>query len=312
MKRYGLPRLRNCIIICFITAAGWLAAACASRNPNPNPAYTLSPTSNIHIQLDVQQPNAQTVYPTFTIAPTQTHFVLPDPSLSGPVSIGWSVQGRKILVYRFGTGVIERLIVAGIHGGAEWNTTSLANQLVDHIRSNPKIIPENISLYILPVLNPDGAARPDDDTGRTNANNVDLNRNWDANWKSDWNRKGCWNLLPTTGGKRAMSEPETIALSNFINLHHFDAIISYHSAGLGIFAGGNPSTKESISLAEAVSAVPPYPYPPIDTGCVYTGAFVDWAANQGIAALDVELANHTNTDFKINLKVLSAFLSWSK
>jgi predicted deacylase len=251
-----------------------------------------------------------TFFPTFTPIPTQTTFVLPDPELNGPTTIGWSVAGRRIEVYRFGTGAAQRLIVGGIHGGGEWNTTSLANSLIEYIKSHPEVIPKSVSLYILPVLNPDGAARSEGDSGRTNEHGVDLNRNWDTNWQADWPRAGCWNQLPTTGGSKAMSEPETIALAAFIKTHHFDAIISYHSAGLGIFAGGTPPTKESISLARAISAVTPYSYPPINTGCVYTGAFVDWAANQGIAALDVELSDHTDTDFNINLKVLKVFLAW--
>jgi len=233
-----------------------------------------------------------TYAPTFTPMPTATTFTLPNPELSGATTIGWSVAGRRIEEYRFGTGTVQRLLVGGIHGGAEWNTTELLYQLVEYIKANPAIIPERISLFIVPLLNPDGAARSQGDSGRTNDHGVDLNRNWDAGWQADWDRTGCWSKLPTTGGSHAMSEPETAALAEFIRLHHFDAIISYHSAGLGIFPGGTPPAAASISLARAVKAISPYPYPPIDTGCIYTGAFVDWAANQGIAALDVELSDH--------------------
>ena len=50
----------------------------------------------------------------------------------------------------------------------------------------------------------------------------------------------------------------------------------------------------------------------IDTGCVYTGGFVDWAAKLGIAALDLELTDHTHTDFEMNLRVLNIFMSWRR
>ena len=34
------------------------------------------------------------------------------------------------------------------------------------------------------------------------------------------------------------------------------------------------------------------------------------AANQGIASLDLELTNHADTDFDMNLRVLNVFLNW--
>ena len=109
-----------------------------------------------------------------------------------------------------------------------------------------------------------------------------------------------------------MSEPETKALAAFILNHHFDALINYHSAALGIFAGGHPPDDYSIRLADAVAAVTTYPHPPINIGCVYTGGFIDWAAKQNIAALDVELSDHTNTDYEMNLDVLNVLLTWKR
>jgi hypothetical protein len=96
----------------------------------------------------------------------------------------------------------------------------------------------------------------------------------------------------------------------FIQDHSIDAIINYHSAALGIFAGGLPADPDTLSLAEAVAAVTSYPYPPIDIGCEYTGGFTDWADENGIAALDVELSDKKNTDFEMNLLVLKVLLEW--
>ena len=96
----------------------------------------------------------------------------------------------------------------------------------------------------------------------------------------------------------------------FIVGNDIEAIISYHSAALGIFPGGQPPLPESVNLAETVADVVPYPYPPLNAGCLYTGQFADWAANVGIPALDVELTNHRETDLEINLRVLEAFLNW--
>ena len=227
-----------------------------------------------------------------------------------PFSIGQSRQGAELWVYKFGNGEIEKLIVAGIHGGYEYNTTDLANEFIAYIEEHPEIIPEHITLYILPSFNPDGLARSRGYAGRANANNVDLNRNWDFNWKDTWDPAGCWAYLPIFGGEAPFSEPEAAALRDFIHAHEFSALISYHSAALGIFPGGVPDVDLSVGLAEAVSEVAPYPYPPIQTGCEITGQFVDYTASYGIPSLDIELTNHKDSDFDINLEVLKVFLNW--
>jgi len=277
-----------------------LAQPIASHNA---PSFT-------HIPLP---PSLTPVAPTrFSATPVQTQAPTPIPFMEGPVRIGFAVSGRPLEIYRFGTGSTKRLIVAGIHGGSEWNTIALANELITYLQSHPEVIPSDISLYILPNLNPDGEARAHSADGRVNNNGVDLNRNWPVNWQAKWSTNGCWVYLPVSAGPYPASEPETVYLMNFILWHDIDAIISYHSAALGIFPGGHPPHEPSMSLAEAVAEVSNYPYPPIDTGCEYTGNFTDWAALKGIAAIDIELTNHYDTDFKQNLKILSVFLNWKR
>lgn len=226
------------------------------------------------------------------------------------LTIGTSVEGRPINVLRFGNGPRARLILAGIHGGSEANTTTLAWELAVYLTEQPQVVPDGETLYLLPLLNPDGAARAMGPQGRTNAHEVDLNRNWPAAWQPSWPRDGCWNLGPSTGGNGPASEPETMALIQFISSAKVEALISYHSAALGIFPGGQPPEARSLDLAATLAAASDYPYPPIDTGCTYTGQLIDWAADNGIAAVDIELNNHRNTDLDINLEILRAFLNW--
>jgi len=213
-------------------------------------------------------------------------------------------------MYRYGNGPSRRLIVAGIHGGYEWNTIALAHQLMSHLSVHPEIIPTNVSLYLLPALNPDGESRSSSYEGRANENGADLNRNWPSLWQEQWPKAGCWSYLPIHGGTAPASEPEVAALMDFILANNIEAIMSYHSAALGIFPGGQPPLADSVDLADAVAEVAPYPYPPINAGCLYTGQFTDWAAEVGIPAIDVELTNHRETDLNINLRVLEAFLHW--
>jgi hypothetical protein len=226
--------------------------------------------------------------------------------------IGFSLAGRPIEVYTFGAGEREYLIVAGIHGGYEWNTIALANELIMHINENPGAVPSDAKLYIIRNMNPDGEARDHGVDGRVNNNGVDLNRNFPAdNWVAEWDRDGCWIYRPTTGGAYAGSEPETRSVMSFIGSHKLEAMISYHSAALGVFPGGVPWTEDSKRLAKQLAKATDYPYPPVDTGCEYTGTLADWAVETGVgAAVDMELANHKNTDFTKNLKALNVLLNF--
>jgi protein MpaA len=282
------------------------ASAADERLETALPASTrkIPPTSYF---LPTLTPNPRYTPPVFE---TSTPFELSDGLR--PTVIGFSLAARPIEVYTFGAGEREYLIVAGIHGGYEWNTIALANELIMHINENPGAIPTDVTLYIIRNMNPDGEAREHGLDGRVNNKGVDLNRNFPSdNWMKEWDRDGCWIYRPTTGGAYAGSEPETRSVMGFIRTHKITALISYHSAALGIFPGGVPWEPPSKELAEELSEATGYPYPPIDTGCEYTGTLADWAVENGVgAAVDMELRNHRDTDFEENLKALKVFLNF--
>jgi hypothetical protein len=139
---------------------------------------------------------------------------------------------------------------------------------------------------------------------------VDLNRNFPVNWLEDWDRAGCWNYLPTSGGTGPGSVGETQALMNFISSRNIQALISYHHAALGIFPGGFPWDEDSARLAQSIVEVTSYPFPPIDTGCTYSGTLADYAVSTGMAAVDLELTNHFDTDFDQKLQALDVLLNF--
>jgi protein MpaA len=280
------------------------AANQPTATARPGETRELPPTSYF---LPTLTPNPYYTPPVFE---TSTPFVLINGPL--PALIGFSFGGHPIEAYRFGVGENEYLIVAGIHGGYEGNTIALANELIMYINEKPDVIPTDATLYIIRNMNPDGEARSDGPDGRVNNNGVDLNRNFPtSNWTAEWNRDGCWIYRPTTGGAYGGSESETRTVMNFIRGHKFKALISYHSAGLGVFPGGIPWQEPSKRLAKALSKVTDYAYPPVDTGCVYTGTLADWAVENGVgAAVDMELSDHVHTDFKENLKALQVLLNF--
>ena len=294
------------VVVTILYTSSLRASAAEEPVSAASPAATrkIPPTSYF---LPTLTPNPRATLPSFEIS---TPFVLADGPR--PTIIGFSLAARPIEVYTFGDGEKGYLIVAGIHGGYEWNTIALANELITHINENPDAIPSDVTLHIIRNMNPDGEARAHGVDGRVNNNGVDLNRNFPSeNWVKEWDRNGCWIYRPTTGGIYGGSEPETRSVMGFIQNHELEAVISYHSAALGVFPGGVPWTEPSKKLAQALSKVTGYPYPPIDTGCEYTGTLADWAVENGVgSAVDMELSNHRDTDFEENLKALKVFLDF--
>lgn len=302
--------------IAFVGVAYWALQPvfAAPQESDSQPVYsnqlpaTYTPAANGIYYLPTVTPNPRS---TLVVAETPTPFILGDGTL--PRTIGYSVAGRPIEVYTFGNGQHQRMIVAGIHGGYEWNTIALADELIKHIYENPDVVPDDVTLYILRNLNPDGDARSHGYEGRVNDHGVDLNRNFPTNWAATWDRDGCWDYLPTTGGTGPGSEPESQALIRFLQTHKVEVLISYHSAALGVFPGGEPWEENSIKFAKALSKVTKYPYPPLDTGCKrFTGTLADYAVELGAVSVDMELSTHKYTDFKENVKALNVLLTWDK
>jgi hypothetical protein len=91
--------------------------------------------------------------------------------------IGTSVQGRPIEVGCLGEGTRMALLVGGMHTGANELVTSMLAVEIAHLAWNGGLaVPAGVRLCVIPTLNPDGIALET----QTNANGVDLNRNWPA------------------------------------------------------------------------------------------------------------------------------------
>jgi hypothetical protein len=316
------PAEASTSILRLVFGASLLALSLSACQPLPGlialvtltPTVTLTPLPTATLTASATATFTPTPTSTSTFTPTPTPTITPTPTAAyGEVRvIGYSAGGRPLEVAFFGNGPIHRMMVFGIHGGYEPNTIELADELIAHLGVHPELIPADVTLFLMRSLNPDGEALGYIPEGRANANFVDLNRNWDALWQEKPDRSGCWQGLILSTGASPASEPETQALAAFLFANQVDAVVSYHSAGQGIYAGGQPASDDSIMLAQLLSRVSGYLYPPIDAGCQYTGQLIDWAVNNNIAAVDVELPNKWETQFGINLQVMNAFLAWRR
>ena len=247
--------------------------------------------------------------------------------------IGTSVEGRELQAYSFGEGEKTLVYVGALHGGYEWNSALLAYEMIDYFTENRDAIPEDVKVVVIPVANPDGlhkvvgtslrfvaedAPQFDfaseislEDTvamARFNANEVDLNRNFDCEWQKD----ATWRDYTVSAGTEAFSEPETAALRDFLLDVEPEAVVFYHSASNGIytsFCGGDPlpGTEELLSLYSEASG-----YKKHDDYTYYevTGDAADWLSTQGIPAITVELSTHTVVELDKNISGVEAMLEF--
>ncbi len=229
--------------------------------------------------------------------------------------IGTSVEERPITAYHYGTGETELLFVGGIHGGYSWNTALVAYELMEYLEENPEVIPEEVSVTVIPVLNPDGLAKvvgtadvfekSDVSTsqdvivsGRFNAHNVDLNRNFDCDWRSS----GTWQNKTVSGGSKAFSEPESQAFEEYINSRRPDAVVVWYSASGGVFASNchDEILEETTAITNVYSKASGYKaYENFDFYTI-TGDMVNWLAKSDIPAISVLLTTHTDMEWNKN------------
>lgn len=299
------------VIIIIIALGGYLLFKSSSTSIDNNKVPTPS------------TPVATGTSPTEEVATTTPVVpVLPEQKLQE--SIGTSAGGHDIVAYHYGTGDKEILFVGGIHGGYEWNTSLVAYELMDYLAAHPSAISQNERITIIPVLNPDGlnkitgkdgrftvadipSASAETVPGRYNAHNVDLNRNFAC----DWQAKGVWQNTTVSGGTAAFSEPESVAIHNYVTTHAITAAVVWYSAAGGVYASNchNGVLTETATLMSLYARGSGYaPYEAFDYYAI-TGDMVNWFAEQKIPAISVLLTNHTDTEWTKNLAGVQAVLT---
>jgi g-D-glutamyl-meso-diaminopimelate peptidase len=242
-------------------------------------------------------------------------------------TLGFSGNNRPIERYTFGSGPAQIVFVGSIHGGYEWNTTVLAYQAIDYFAAFPDLVPETVTLHIIPTVNPDGIYRvtqkegrissndiPSSDPlaafpGRFNANEVDLNRNWECNWSET----ALWRDQEISGGAAPFSEVENQVLRDFVTQPGIAAVIFWHSAAAIVSPGrcNEEAYEPANELAEVYSAAAGYP---VQYFLAYeiTGDASDWLATQDIPSIAVELTDHFDTEWPKNLAGILAVLAYYK
>jgi predicted deacylase len=210
------------------------------------------------------------------------------------------------MAHRFGWGKFKVALVGNIHGGTEENTYRLMREVVAYYQRNPDRLSSQVTLWVIPTINPDGLAHET----RFNSRGVDLNRNADTDQdacpENDWSPDtfDSEEHVPGGGGKHPFSEVETRISRDF--LVDAQVVISYHSQAGLVVAGGcaeGPSRQLAHLLAEATG------YGEAESiGYPVTGSMVDYLAFRGVAAAEVELTNKSDTELVRNLRAIQAVM----
>lgn len=238
--------------------------------------------------------------------------------------LGTSVEGRDIEAISFGNGDRKLLFVGGIHGGYEWNSVYLAYRAIDYLKENPGTVPSDVQVTIIANLNPDGLyagigaeGRFDPNEtpsveetvpGRFNANEVDLNRNFDCKWQPS----ATWRSATISAGDAPFSEPEAKVLRDYVRETNPDLVTFWHSQGGAVYGAECEgevlvATKQAVEIYANASGYDGYD---IFDAYPVTGDAEAWLASIGIPAITVELATHETIEWDQNLAGIKALLEY--
>lgn len=178
-------------------------------------------------------------------------------------SAGKSLMGKDILCIKIGNGN-KKLFLSGAYHGLEYLTSAFLmrfmREYIDAVEEKKEYfgydvssIYDNVTLYVIPMVNPDGvdiAVNGLDITNeyhrklismvgihsfnnvwQANARGVDINHNFDANWGMVATKPS-----PTKfSGEYPESEPETKAVVELVRKEKFDMLLAFHSQGREIY-----------------------------------------------------------------------------
>lgn len=238
-------------------------------------------------------------------------------------SIGKSVMQKDIWCLKIGEGK-KKIILSGAYHGLEYLTAAflikfLSNYTVHIITGanyfgyDIKTLYEDVTLYIVPMVNPDGvdiAVNGLDITNefhrhlisevgihsfnnvwQANARGVDINHNFDANWHMVVDKP-----VPSKyGGAYAESEPETKVITEFIRKEKFDMLLAFHSQGSEIYYDFDGMTgKHSLEIAKKMAEESGYAVR-VPDGTAAFGGCKDWFIKEfGKEGFTVEIGKGKN------------------
>ena len=179
-----------------------------------------------------------------TVSADTSPVAVPTSSITAAISdwqvVGTSVQGRPIRARTTGAGPRRVLFIGGIHGDEAEGAYSAAQLPAAFIEAG---LADAVTLTILEDANPDGRASHT----RTNANGVDINRNFPATNFDSSN---------AAYGSQPLSQPESRAIYDTVGRLHPDLVIVMHSWQGRQFLNFDGPARQLAERFSALSSLP--------------------------------------------------------
>ncbi len=261
-------------------------------------------------------------------------------------SIGSSVEGRDITLIKMGVGETKILLIGSHHAREYISSTYLMNMADKYMYAfatdtpfgeyDLKSLLRKVTLYIVPMLNPDGVnlvingkqsvqdvqavsnmamLKNTYAEWKANINGVDLNRQYPCFWEV----KASSTYAPSSEmfkGSDSATEPEVKAIIKLCQNNDFVSAASFHTKGEIIY-WADSGTVEKINFAEEMagdlSAVTGYEIiPPSEDPAVYGAGFENWFRQEfGKPGFCIELTPADGTSLPHDDKKFDS-LVWDK
>ena len=261
--------------------------------------------------------------------------------------IGTTVDNRNIYDVILGNPDADKCVVfqASIHA-REYMTTQLVMEQMEYYLDNYdqkykkktyKEIFDRVCVHVVAMSNPDGVTISQEGINgirkaslrkkikkmyrasyttvwKANARGVDLNNQFDYNFKYKTQKKYRKGAYAGYGGKKPVSEKETKALVKLVNKVNPKAVVNYHAMGNVIYCNyGGPKKvqKKVYKLAGEIRSLTGYTYMGLDEA----PGFANWiVCKKGIPSCTVEIGkdtvpvpiNQIQTVWKQNKNVMAA------
>ncbi|UOE92394.1 M14 family metallopeptidase [Alkalihalobacillus sp. LMS39] len=242
-----------------------------------------------------------------------------------PSVIGHSVMGKPLYQFQIGDGPKKIFYSGGWHAN-EWLTSKFLMaflfELADHYDRdenwegyNVKDILNEVTLIIVPMVNPDGIELVHQGIYKThpfyedvlhinkgalrfehwssNIRGVDLNHQWPAGWEIEAEESPQHPWPRHYSGTAPLTEPEAVAIYDLTMKYEFAHVLAFHSQGQVIYWGyRNLEPKESKDMVTKLSLASSYV--PVHTADS-DGGYKDWFIQEtGRAGFTIEVGVGTN------------------
>ena len=163
---------------------------------------------------------------------------------------GYTIEGRPLYIAKIGHGPNRMWIQGRIHGNEPYGN-DVCLEFIKSLLNSDKGLLDEMTFWIIPCYNPDGAER----YWRGNASGKDLNRDWNrkyrwqfwVEWQDPPLEQRDWPLAPEVGYFQPESKAFRISWEEFLP----DYMIDIHHQGTPVVEGTNEMSTFSFGISVA-------------------------------------------------------------